>query len=143
MGEDGAERVHGWQGAGSLPHHRRRLLPPRLGTHGELSENVLQYQLERHWHLHSLLPGSLLLCWLVSAYLLVQSVFSNTSLLHSPPHYFEMLYLNSHEFLRYFYGFIGRLTKISTLLTGETILKTPLIVSVVLKNNCGERPKSF
>ena len=67
--------------------------------------------------------------------------FSNTSLLHL--HCFEKLYLNLHGFLSCFYGFWKQSDNISTLLNGRTLLKTPLIISVVLKNSRGERAKRF
>ena len=67
-------------------------------------------------------------------------VFSNNSVLHL--RYFKRLYLNCHEFLMYSYGSRQNYT-IFTLLTGETLLKTPLTISVALENSRGERAKRF
>ena len=68
-------------------------------------------------------------------------IFSNTSVLRL--HYFKRSYSNLHELFKVFLLFLRKINKISTLLTGETLLKTQLIVFVALENSRGERAKCF
>ena len=69
------------------------------------------------------------------------SVFRNTSVLHLC--YFKMLYLSLHEFLMVLLQFQRQSDVIFTLLTGETLLKISLIISLAFGNCYSERAKRF
>ena len=68
-------------------------------------------------------------------------VFLNTCVLHL--HYFKRTYINLHEFQRCFLRFCRQVGMISTLLTGGTLIKIQLMISVDLKYSRGETAKSF